>query len=94
MREDSIETQLRKRVEAAGGKCIKLSPVGYVGIPDRLTILPGGWITFCEVKKPRGGVISRLQLWWRDELDRLGCRHRWVFTKNDVETLIGEWRER
>lgn len=94
VREASVETYLRDQVKAAGGLCVKLNPTGYVGIPDRLVVLPGGWIAFCEVKKPKGGVISRLQLWWRDELDRLGCRHRWVFTKDDVETVMKEWRER
>ena len=94
VREIRIETYLFEQVKAAGGYCIKLHPFGVVGIPDRLVLLPGGVVVFCEVKKPRGGVISRLQLWWRDELDRLGCRHRWVFTKDDVETVMKEWRER
>lgn len=92
VREARIETYLRDRVKAEGGYCIKLDPSGLVGIPDRLVLLPGGWVCFVEVKKPRGGRIGRLQEWWRDELARLGFRHRFVFTKEEAMKLIWEWR--
>lgn len=94
IREASVETYLRDQVKAEGGLCIKLSPAGYVGIPDRLVVLPGGWIAFAEVKKPKGGVIGRLQGWWRDELKKLGCRHRFVFDRDEVDWILAEWRAR
>lgn len=93
VREASVETYLRDSIKQAEGICIKLSPASYVGIPDRLVVLPGGWIAFAEVKKPKGGVIGRLQQWWRAELMRLGCRHFWVFTRADVDSLMAEWRK-
>lgn len=94
VREASVETYLRDQVKAAGGLCVKLNPAGYVGIPDRLVVLPGGWIAFCEVKKPKGGVIGRLQSWWCEELRRLGCRHRYVFDRDEVDVALEEWRAR
>lgn len=94
VREASVETYLRDQVKAEGGLCIKLNPAGYVGIPDRLVVLPGGWIAFAEVKKPKGGVIGRLQQWWQAELVKLGCRHFWVFTRADVDSLMSKWRKR
>jgi hypothetical protein len=91
-RESSIEGYLRKQVEAAGGLCIKLSPVGYVGIPDRLVLLPGGRVMFVEVKKPKGGLVAKAQVWWRDRLVGLGMTHRYVFTREDVDGLLEEAR--
>ncbi len=90
VREVQVETYLKKGVYKAGGLCVKLSPMSYVGIPDRLVILSGGVIIFCEVKKPRGGKIARLQHWWRERLLGLGCRHEFILTKDDVDKLLGE----
>lgn len=87
-RESSIETYLRKRVRDAGGLCIKLVPAGYVGIPDRLVLLPGGLVVFVECKKPRGGVVSRAQTRWRDRLLDMGLSHRFVWTRADVDELL------
>ena len=87
-REQTIEGYLRARVRDAGGLCVKLNPAGYVGIPDRLVVLPGGVVVFVEVKKPQGGKISKAQFVWRDRLLDLGVEHRFVFTKDDVDELM------
>jgi hypothetical protein len=87
-REAGIETYLRDRVRGAGGMCIKLNPASYVGIPDRLVLLPGGRMVFVEVKKPRGGVVGRLQYVWRDRLAEMGFAHRFVFRREDVDGLL------
>ena len=92
VREASVETYLRSRVTDAGGLCIKLSPAGYVGIPDRLVVLPGGWICFVEVKKPRGGRIGKMQFWWRERLIELGVRHRFALTHEDVDGVMEDWK--
>jgi hypothetical protein len=92
VREGSIEKLLRTRVDESGGLCIKLSPVGYVGIPDRLVLMPGGRIAFVEVKKPKGGVIAPMQRWWRERLIGLGFRHEFVLTRGDVEKLVEEMK--
>lgn len=87
-REEKIEDWLRQRVKDVGGICVKLNPAGYAGIPDRLVLLPGGVVFLVEVKKPRGGVIGRLQFVWRSRITEMGIRHRFVFTRADVEELI------
>ena len=94
VREVSVEERLRKSVKTEGGICVKLNPLNNVGIPDRLVVLPGGWIVFAEIKKPKGGVIGRLQDHWQDLLVKLGCRHRFVFTHGQVDELMDEWRTR
>lgn len=88
VREVSIEQFLRRSVEGVGGLCIKLSPVGLRGIPDRLIVLHGPRVIFAEVKKPAGGVISKMQHWWRDKLIALGCEHRFILTRDDVDELL------
>ena len=87
-REASIETYLRTRVKDVGGLCVKLNPAGYVGIPDRLIVLPGGRVIFVEVKKPQGGVIGKAQHGWRIRLSEMGVGHRFVFTREDVDDLL------
>ena len=91
VREVRIETYLFEQVKAAGGYCIKLHPMGVVGIPDRLVLLPGGVVVFCEVKKPKGGVVSRMQKVWEKRLVDLGMNHRFVFTRDEVDALMKEF---
>ena len=88
MREESVETHLRKQVKIAGGLCVKLNPFGMVGIPDRLILLPGGVVAFAEVKKPKNAKVARLQFWWRDKLVKMGFMHRFVWTKEDADEML------
>lgn len=87
-KEASIEEYLRGRAERLGGVCIKLSPVGLRGVPDRLMVLPGPRVVFVELKRPKGGVISALQHWWRSRLTSLGCEHHFVKTRSEVDALL------
>lgn len=70
--EMEIEAKLRKMVEAHGGQCLKWVCPGWSGVPDRIILLPGGRIYFVELKRPKGGQISRMQLWWQERLTKLG----------------------
>lgn len=66
MLEKEIERRLRVEVKAAGGLCLKWESPGYVGVPDRMILLPGGHILFVELKapgkkeRPRQVVVQRL----------------------------------
>jgi len=88
MLEESVEARLISLVTRRGGVCIKLSPKGYKGIPDRLVVLPGGRIMFVELKRPKGGVVSGLQSWWHDTLKRLGAEVHVASTLGAVEALF------
>lgn len=89
-KEVSIEQYLKSEIERYEGLCIKLVPFSLKGIPDRLIVLRGPVVIFAEVKKPKGGVISRHQYWWKRRLERLGCQHRFILTRDDVDALIKE----
>lgn len=88
MLEEKVEEYLRQRITALGGECVKLNPKGYKGIPDRLVLLPGGRVIFVELKRPKGGVVARLQSWWRDRLRDLGFGAHVVATRAAVDELL------
>lgn len=52
MREAYLERKLCERVRALGGTCEKFTSPGRRSVPDRLVTLPGGRISFAEVKRP------------------------------------------
>ena len=85
MREKEIEKKLIQAVKQAGGICPKLVSPGFDGMPDRMVLLPKGWMGFVEVKapgeKPRPLQLSRHRL-----LRRLGFQ---VYVLDDVEQIGG-----
>ena len=85
MREKVIEEKLLCAVRASGGIAVKLAPVSYAGLPDRLVLLPGGHIGFVEVKAP-GKKPRPLQLRRHAQLRSLGFR---VAVLDDEEMIGG-----
>lgn len=70
--EKEIERAMRDMVERHGGLCLKWVCPGWSGVPDRIILLPGGRVIFAEIKRPKGGRLSALQVWWRERLRGLG----------------------
>ena len=85
--EVAVEAHLHKRVKILGGLCIKLSPIGNKGLPDRLLVLPGGRMVFVELKKPTG-VLAVLQGWWARRLNHLGAPYAALKSKQEVDTFV------
>jgi hypothetical protein len=85
--EQSIEKYLADETKLRGGRAVKLHPAGAKGIPDRLVILPGA-LYFVELKRPRGGVLDKLQVWWQRYLTRLGHPVLVLRTKEQVDELF------
>lgn len=88
MKESSLEKKLKDHVESNGGICLKLSPMHMCGIPDRLCVLPGGRIFFVEVKKPRKGVLSKIQTHVRKKLMDLGAEVHILDSPLQIKTLM------
>lgn len=82
--EKDIEQKLRKMVEARGGKCLKWVCPGWSGVPDRIVLLPGGRCVFVETKRPKGGELSKLQVWWSKKLTDLGFYSTVVWDEEDL----------
>ena len=87
MRESKIEAKLRTGVESIGGMCVKLSPIGYAGIPDRMCLLPGARVVFVELKQ-KGKPLRKLQDWWMRRLNGLGFKHYKIDTVEGVSDFV------
>ena len=85
--EKDIETKLRQMVERHGGKCLKWVCPGWVGVPDRILLLPGGRALFVETKRPKGGRIDPMQQMWKRWLHRLGFQHYFIHDEEAVGYL-------
>ena len=88
--EKEIERKLRKTVEKHGGLCLKWVCPGWIGVPDRIVLLPRGRVMFVELKRPKGGVLSTRQKWWRRKLIELGFHH-WVIWDAAHLLQFEEW---
>ena len=92
MKESDIESYLRKRVEANGGKCWKWVSPGRRGVPDRIVIMPGGVVAFVELKAP-GKTERADQVHVQKMLRELGCLvYSSVDSKEKVDDVISQVR--
>lgn len=71
MRERDIEAYLRDRVKRAGGIAYKFESPGNAGVPDRLILMPGGRVSFVELKAP-GRKPTQLQQMQQTRIRSLG----------------------
>ena len=88
MREVTIETYLVKRIKSLGGLALKFTSPGRLSVPDRIVIMPGGKLTFVELKRP-GGVATIAQ---RREHERLRALGQEVMVVNSKELIDELWK--
>jgi len=93
MKEASVEDHLKAVVGLARGRCIKMHPLGAVGIPDRLVLLPG-FIGLVELKRPKGGVLSTKQKLWRTWLVERDIPYALLWTKEAVDGYMRAYHNR
>mgnify|MGYP000526499576 CR=1 FL=1 len=84
--ESTIEASIVKAVKQQGGLCLKMSAVHFIGMPDRLVILPFKPMFFVEVKRP-GQKPSKIQLHVHRKLRSLGVT---VLVIDNVKDFINE----
>ena len=88
IRESAVERELLSRVRAAGGVAEKVTVLGARGFFDRLVILPGGRVIFCELKKPSGGVVSPHQMLRHTRYRALGVEVAVIKNSGDIDRLM------
>jgi len=86
--ESAVETELVTRVRRAGGVAEKVTVLGSRGFFDRLIVLPGGRVVFCEVKRPSGGILSQHQILRADRYRRLGAVCCIIRNSADIDALL------
>lgn len=83
--EKDIEKALGRMVGRHGGLCLKWVCPGWAGVPDRLVLLPGGRVVFVELKRPKGGQLAPMQIWWSRKLRGLGFEHWVIWDHEDLQ---------
>jgi len=86
--ESAVEAELVTRVRLAGGVAEKVTVLGARGFFDRLVVLPGGRVVFCEVKRPDGGILSQHQILRADRYRRLGAVTCVIRNSADIDALL------
>jgi len=61
MTEIQVQRKIKKNLEALDWYVIRLTVTGVGGMPDLLALKKGETPFFIEVKKTKGGVVSKLQ---------------------------------
>lgn len=89
MEESRVENYLKRKVEKLGGKAFKWAPVGVVGIPDRMVLLPGGKVIFVELKAP-GKKARKIQEYRAKQLRKLGFQVECLDTIEKIDILLKE----
>jgi len=87
-RESAVERELAQRVRDRGGRCEKVTVLGSRGFFDRLILLPGGRVIFCELKRPRGGRMTAHQKMYRDAYLALGAVVVLIKNSADIDRLL------
>ena len=87
MLEKEVEKKLIDGIRKLGGRTYKWVSPGNNGVPDRIVIMPGGRILFCELKTTTGRV-SKLQKLQMRLLSQLGCTVLVLYGPDGVQDLL------
>lgn len=85
--EKIIERKLVELIKLRKGLCIKLLCDQFIGLPDRLCLLPNGKLVFVELKTT-GKKPRRIQTVVHNKLRKLGFRVEVIDTTAKVIELI------
>lgn len=88
MIERGVENYLVEQVALLGGVAEKVHTLGVRGFFDRLIVLPGGRVIFCEVKRPKGGRVSPHQHRRVGQYRSLGAEVAIVHNLEEVDALL------
>ena len=87
-RENNVKKELVRHVRATNNRCEKMAMKGRRGFFDRLVVLHGGRIVFCECKRPLGGVLSPHQISLHDHYRVLGAEVALIKKSEDIDLLL------
>ena len=85
--ESEIEKMLVDEVRKAGGRAYKFVSPGNDGVPDRIVIMPGGYLMFVELKTDTGR-LSKLQTVQINRLKNLGVPVKVAYGYAGLEELF------
>lgn len=88
-KETDIEAYLRNKARSLGGYALKWVCPSWVGVPDRILLLPKGKIAFIETKAP-GKTPRPNQERWRNRLIALGFKAYVADSKKAIDDIFIE----
>lgn len=88
--EKLIERKLVEAVKARKGLCIKLLCDQFMGLPDRMCLLPNGKIFFVEVKTT-GQKPRKIQEYVHKQLRALGFKVEVLDNSENIKQLLNEF---
>ena len=94
MLEKEIENYFVWVVEMAGGKTYKFKSPTQRGVSDRIACMPNGETWFVELKRPKGGRLSPLQMSFREDVTRLNQQYALLINKQEIDTWFQEYKTR
>ena len=89
VRERDVESYLVRKLGEIGLPCIKFVPDGKVGMPDRIVLLPGGYVHWVELKTD-SGRLEEIQKLQHRKLEAQGHRVSVIWNRDQVDQLV-EW---
>lgn len=96
--ESAVERHLVKACKAHGWLTFKFTSPGNKGVPDRLLVLPNGFCLFIELKRPKGGRLSKMQEHQIRKLLEMDAFVAVLWSKRNVDAFMhlverGRYRE-
>ena len=88
--EKVLEKLLSSKVKKLKGLSIKILPFINAGLPDRLCLLPEGYIFFAEIKTT-GEKLKPLQELFRKKIISLGFRYYVVDNSEMIKLIIKDY---
>lgn len=88
--EKALEAKLYKEVKNLGGLCIKLVCIHFIGLPDRLGLLPGGYLFFAEIKTS-GKKPTKIQIKIHNKIKALGFKVYIVDSLESLNTILTDY---
>jgi hypothetical protein len=91
--EKKIESYLRKSVEGLGGLALKLPSVHFIGLPDRVCLLPGGSLFFAELKTTKKKP-TKIQIKVHEKIKALGFNLYVIDSSAQIDAILKEYERR
>ena len=89
MKEKLLEKKLREKIKKMGGLALKFIPFHFVGMPDRLILLPGARVYWVETKST-GKKLRPIQETRQKQLKRLGFKVYKIDCQKDLDLFLKE----
>jgi len=89
MNEKLIERKLREAVKKMGGVALKFESSYHTGMPDRIVLMPGGHVSFAEIKTT-GKKPTPLQAIQIARLKALGFKTEVIDSQEGLDQFLKE----